>query len=72
MPEMSPTDERLISMAARLKLTYTRDNLVHLAETCTNSKIPPRETLDFIFKHEIRQRDANRISLAQMGAHFPF
>lgn len=72
MSEMRPTDERLVSMAARLKLTYTRDNLVHLMETCTNSRMTPRETLDFIFKHEIKQRDANRIKLAQMGAHFPF
>ena len=72
MSEMRPTDGRLICMAARLKLTYTRDNLVHLMETCTNSKMTPRETLDFIFKHEIKQRDANRIKLAQMGAHFPF
>ena len=72
MSEMRPTDERLIGMAARLKLTNTRDNLVHLMETCTNSKMTPRETLDFIFKHEIKQRDANRIKLAQMGAHFPF
>lgn len=72
MSEMGPADVRLIEMAARLRLTYTRDHLVELVETAAQSHMTPRETLEYIFGKEVKQRDENRVRLAQMSAHFPF
>ena len=72
MGELRPTDVRLTEMAARLRLTYTRDHLVELVETAAKSHMTPRETLEYVFKKEVEQRDENRVRLAQMSAHFPF
>lgn len=72
MGELRPTDVRLTEMAARLRLTYTRDHLVELVETAAKSHMTPRETLEYVFKKEVAQRDENRVRLAQMSAHFPF
>lgn len=72
MSDLRPTDERLEEMAARLRLTYTRDHLTQLIETATKSQMTPRETLEFIFGREIEKRNINRIKLAEMSAHFPF
>ena len=72
MSEMRATDVRLTNMAARLRLTYTRDHLSELVEIAGKGKMTPRETLEFIFKKEVEQRDNNRVRLAQMSAHFPF
>ena len=72
MGELRPTDVRLTEMAARLRLTYTRDHLVELVETAARSHMTPRETLEYVFKKEVEQRDENRVRLAQMSAHFPF
>ena len=69
MGELRPADVQLTEMAARLRLTYTRD---HLVETAATSHMTPRETLEYVFRKEIEQRDGNRVRLAQMSAHFPF
>ena len=72
MGELRPADVQLTEMAARLRLTYTRDHLVELVETAAKSHMTPRETLEYVFRKEIEQRDGNRVRLAQMSAHFPF
>lgn len=72
MGELRPADIQLTEMAARLRLTYTRDHLVELVETAATSHMTPRETLEYVFRKEIEQRDGNRVRLAQMSAHFPF
>ena len=72
MGELRPADVQLAEMAARLRLTYTRDHLAELAETAATSHMTPRGTLEYVFRKEIEQRDGNRVRLAQMSAHFPF
>ena len=72
MGELRPADIQLTEMAARLRLTYTRDHLVELVETAATSHMTPRETLEYVFRKEIEQRDGNRVRLAQMSAPFPF
>lgn len=72
MGEQRPTDVRLAEMAARLRLTYTRDHLVELVEAASERHMTPRETLEFVFRKEVERRDENRARLAQMSAHFPF
>ena len=37
MGELRPADVQLAEMAARLRLTYTRDHLAELAETAATS-----------------------------------
>ena len=69
MGELRPADVQLTEMAARLRLTYTRDHLVELVETAATSHMTPRETLEYVFRKEIEQRDGNRVRLAQMSAH---
>lgn len=61
------TDERLQRMAARLKLAFMRD----LMQTATDAKMTPREAMEYVLGKEVDQRDANRIKLATMAAHFP-
>ena len=65
------TDQRLSQMAARLRLSLMRDNMSTLLDTATESKMTPREALEYFFQKEIDQRENNRIRLALMGAHFP-
>lgn len=72
MGEQRPTDVRLAEMAARLRLTYLRDHMAELVETAATSHMTPRETLEYVFRKEVEQRDENRVRLAQMSAHFPF
>lgn len=72
MGELRPADVQLTEMAARLRLTYTRDHLVELVETAATSHMTPRGTLEYVFRKEIEQRDGNRVRLAQMRAPFPF
>lgn len=64
-------DCRLQKMAARLKLTYTRDHLSELVDNVDRSKMSPREMLDYIFGKEIEKREANHYKQALMAAHFP-
>ena len=42
MGELRPADVQLTEMAARLRLTYTRDHLVELVETAAKSHMTPR------------------------------
>ena len=72
MGELRPADVQLTEMAARLRLTYTRDHLIELVETAATSHMTPRGTLEYVFRKEKEQRDGNRVRLAQMSAHFPF
>lgn len=65
------TDVKLAQMAARLKLTLMRDNMESLLKTVIEAKMTPRETLEYFLSKEIEQREANRIKLALMAAHFP-
>lgn len=65
------TDVKLAQMATRLKLTLMRDNMDAMLRTVTEAKMTPRETLEYFFSKEIEQREANRIKLALMAAHFP-
>lgn len=67
-----PVDVRLRKMAARLKLSYTRDHLHELLESVITAKFTPREALEYVFSQEIEQREANRIKQALMAAHFPY
>ncbi|MDL2060074.1 IS21-like element helper ATPase IstB [Mesosutterella sp. AGMB02718] len=68
---MRETDKELKACAARLKLTFIRDNLEDLLKTATENKMTVREALAFLFGEEIRRRNANRCSLWMSGAHFP-
>lgn len=72
MSDMRDTDARLVELAGRLKLTYIKTHLSELMESATKGGMTPRETLDFVFNLETTQRNANRIRLAEMSAHFPF
>lgn len=71
MTTIRETDQRLSQMAARLRLSLMRDNMGTLLDTATESKMTPREALEYFFQKEIDQRENNRIRLALMGAHFP-
>lgn len=64
-------DVKLSAMAERLKLSLMRDCMTEMLETATKASMTPRETLEFFFKKEIDRREANRIKLSMMGAHFP-
>lgn len=64
-------DVKLSLMAERLKLSLMRDSMTEMLETATEAKMTPRETLEYFFKKEIDRREANRIKLSMMGAHFP-
>lgn len=66
-----PTDVKLREMAARLRLSLMRENMAEMLATATAAKMTPRETLEYFFSKEIDQREANRIKLSLMGAHFP-
>ena len=65
------TDEKLSAMASRLRLAYTRDHLNEMINTVIDARMTPREVLLYIFSKEIDQREANKIRLATMAAHFP-
>ena len=65
------TDEKLSQMASRLRLVFTRDHLNEMVTTAIESKMNPREVLQYFFSREIDQREANRIKLSTMAAHFP-
>lgn len=65
------TDIKLEAMAARLKLSYLRDNVADLMEQATQAQMTPRETLEYILGKEIDQRETNRVKIGLMGAHFP-
>lgn len=65
------TDERLQRMAARLKLAFMRDHMLELMQTATDAKMTPSEAMEYVLGKEADQRDANRIKLATMAAHFP-
>ncbi len=65
------TDERLRQMAARLKLAFMRDHMLELMQTSTDAKMTPREAMEYVLGKVVDQRDANRIKLATMAAHFP-
>lgn len=67
MTTIRETDQRLSQMAARLRLSLMRDNMGTLLDTATESKMTPREALEYFFQKEIDQRENNRIRLALMG-----
>lgn len=72
MTELRDTEKEIVTMARRLKLTYLRDNVVELMETASSTKMTPRETLEYILRKEVIQRDSKRIATAHIKAHFPF
>lgn len=45
--------------------------MAEMLETAVGAKMTPREVLEYFFSTEIQQREANRIQIATMGAHFP-
>ena len=53
------TDEKLSQMASRLRLVFTRDHLNEMVTTAIESKMNPREVLQYFFSREIDQREAN-------------
>lgn len=65
------TDIRLSQMASRLKLAMLRDNMATMLQTATEAKMTPRETLEYFLGKEVEQREANRIRISLMAAHFP-
>ncbi len=70
MPQRE-TDLKLRSMASRLRLALMRDHMQEMLQTATEAKMTPRETLEYFLSKEIDQREANRIKIAVMAAHFP-
>ncbi len=72
MKNLRSSDEQIVEMAARLRMTYTRDNLAELMETAARAGMTPRETLGFVLEREIAQRETNMVKLATMSAHFPY
>lgn len=68
---LKDTDAKLSQMAARLKLSNLRDKISSLMETAVKAKMTPRETLEYVLGNEIEQREANRIKISLMAAHFP-
>ncbi len=71
MKKTECSSEILSGMAERLRLTYCRDHIDEILAATTNSKMNPREVLQFVFKHEIERREIHRIKLSAMSAHFP-
>lgn len=69
--QVRETDKKLQEMAERLRLVMLRDNMAELMDMATENRLSPRELLTFLFSKEIEQREANRIRLSTMGAHFP-
>lgn len=69
--QIRETDKKLKEMAERLRLVMLRDNMAELMNLATEERLSPRELLLFLFRKEIEQREANRIKLSTMGAHFP-
>lgn len=69
--QVRETDKRLKEMAERLRLVMLRDNMAELMNIATENRLSPRELLTFLFRKEIEQREANRIRLSTMAAHFP-
>lgn len=65
------TDIELQQKAARLKLSFIRDHLPELLDAAEQTKMTPREQLDYLFTKEIEQRNANRYKQGLMAAHFP-
>lgn len=65
------TDIELQQKAARLKLSFIRDHLAELLDAAEQTKMTPREQLDYLFTKEIEQRNANRYKQGLMAAHFP-
>ncbi len=59
------------TMADRLNLTFCRDHFEEIISEATNSKMTPREVLEFVFNKEISCREENRIRIGNMAAHFP-
>lgn len=68
---MRDVDLRLKDLSTRLRLTYLRDHLEEMVSKATESKMTPRETLEFVLTKEASQRDYNRSRLWMMSAHFP-
>lgn len=64
-------DNNLVAMANRLNLTFCRDHIEEIISETTNSKMNPREVLQFVFNCEISRREENRIRIGTMAAHFP-
>lgn len=65
------SDIRLKNMAVRLRLTYMRDHMCEMLDQATETKMTPRETLEYFFNKEIDERETNRVKLGLMSAHFP-
>ena len=65
------SDNNLIAMADRLNLTFCRDHIEEIISETTNSRMNPREILQFVFSREISRREENRIRIGIMAAHFP-
>ncbi len=53
MKKTECSSEILSGMAERLRLTYCRDHIDEILAATTNSKMNPREVLQYVFKHEI-------------------
>ena len=62
MTTIRETDQRLSQMAARLRLSLMRDNMGTLLDTATESKMTPREALEYFF-----QNCGNRSQLKKMN-----
>ena len=65
------SDNNLAAMADRLNLTFCRDHIEEIISETTNSRMNPREILQFVFSREISRREENRIRIGTMAAHFP-
>ena len=64
------SDNNLAAMADRLNLTFCRDHIEEIICETTNSRMNPREILQFVFSREISRREENRIRIGTMASFF--
>ena len=65
------SNENLSKMAESLRLTFCRDHMDEIIESTTNSKMNPREVMEYVLRLEVQRREMHRIKIAAMAAHFP-
>lgn len=65
------TDEELIRMLTRLKLTAIRDQLTNLLDEASRRQLTLLDTLQFLCEAEIARKDDRRIQMGLSIAKFP-
>lgn len=65
------SDERLCSLADRLRLPYLRDHMTEVLENIAQAKMTPRQAIEYAFGKEVQQRECNRFKQLLQSAHLP-